>query len=230
MSFEMICKSCGAVSGPSVGVCPYCKVVFTIMEGGKVDVGLSGIVQLYAEGKLEKALSLMTAAMKQNPRLEEDVPFLLLQAKILFESEGPTSKIKAALIKAYILEPNNSEVAEYSEMMDAKEKLEPGVKNDLGEQALKNLLRRSPKNAHALFLLGTHLFWGDKETAMSAQYLQKCVDIRPNFLRAWECLGTIYKSVGHEELAVRAFRKCIDLETNPQIINYFKSLVSKAAA
>jgi len=103
------------------------------------------------------------------------------------------------------------------------------VRNDLGEQALKNLLRKAPQNVHALFLMGTHLFWSLKETSQSAQYLQKCVDLRPVFLRAWACLGMIYKTTGHSEQAIHAFRKCVGLETHPQMVSYFEGLISKAA-
>jgi tetratricopeptide (TPR) repeat protein len=228
MSFEIQCGRCGALSSPSVGTCPYCKSVFE-PPAGQGQGSARELVTLYAEGKIEKALSLFMATRGQSPELDQDASFLLLGAKILFETEGPLGTIKALLMKAHLLAPEHSEIVDYLELTDAKEKLDLGS-GDLAEQALKNLIRRTPKNPHALFLLGSHLYWSKKETEMSARYLQTCVANRPTFLRAWACLGAIYRATGHTDLSENAFRKCLQLETNPRMIAYFKSLIGQSAA
>jgi Flp pilus assembly protein TadD len=228
MSFEIQCSKCGALSSPSVGTCPFCKSVFE--PAGQSAGGTSvELVKLYAEGKVERALQLFTATRAQTPDLDKDPGLLLLGAKILLETEGPLGTIKTVLMKGHLVAPENTEIVDYLELTDAKEKLDIGS-GGLAEQALKNLVRRSPKNPHALFLLGSHLFWSKKETEISARYLQTCVSCRPTFLRAWACLGAIYRTIGHADLAENAFRKCLALESNPRMIAYFQSLISKTAA
>ena len=57
MSFDVVCPNCGAPSGPSVGVCPFCK---TTLSGTtpKEDSTITTIRRLYSDGKTEQALVL----------------------------------------------------------------------------------------------------------------------------------------------------------------------------
>jgi hypothetical protein len=157
MSFDLVCPNCGAPSGPSVGVCPFCKTTLSGIAR-KEDRTITSIRRLYTDGKIDKALVLSNVLEREKPKMLENVGFLLLFAKILIETEGATSKIRNLLTKAFLLDPDNQEASEYLEIIEAKTQLKKGL-NDLGEQTLKNIIRRSPRNPHALFLLGTHLFW-----------------------------------------------------------------------
>jgi hypothetical protein len=47
------------------------------------------------------------------------------------------------------------------------------------------------------------------------------VRLHPNFLRAWGCLGAIYKKLGNAQLAQMAFQKCAAIETNQNMKNFF---------
>jgi cytochrome c-type biogenesis protein CcmH/NrfG len=226
MSFDLICPNCGAPSGPSVGVCPFCK---TTLSGiiRKEDQTITSIRRLYRDGKIDRALVLSNVLEREKPKMLENVGFLLLFAKILIETEGATSKIRNLLTKAFLLDPENEEASEYLEIIDAKTQLKKGL-NDLGEQTLKNIIRRSPTNPHALFLLGTHLFWTEGLTSEAIKHLERCLEVRPNFLRAWACLGTIYRQIGQPALAVRAFRRCTALETNQRMRDYFKGMIESS--
>jgi Tfp pilus assembly protein PilF len=110
---------------------------------------------------------------------------------------------------------------DYLELIEAKTTLTHAPGSD-GENRLKALLRRSPQNVHALFLLGSHLFWTQGEQIQSMKLLEKAVQIRPKFLRAWGCLGSIYKKIGNLPLASRAFNTCLSLETDPEMKKFFK--------
>ena len=219
-----VCENCGAENNPSLVVCPYCRATIP-QTGVQPDSSLAKIASLYAEGKVDKALQLIATLERERPKTENDAAFLVLYCKILFESEGPLGKLRILLGKAFVVAPANPEVMEYLEILDAREKFDLGMK-EIGENTLKALLKRSPKNFHALFMLGTHLFWAKRDVDMAMHYLERCVLIRPTLLRAWACLGAIYKATGRKELSACAFRKCIELETNPQMRNYFKSLMA----
>lgn len=220
MSFEVVCSGCGAMSGPSVGLCPFCKTTMTSSEDKNFEQENS-IAKLYQSGRLDLALSLSKKMYTDDLESKKDVGFLLLYSKILIETEGPSGLIKSILVEAYLLEPNNSDVMDYLELMEAKGSLKKGL-NDSGEMQIKNILRRSPKNLHANFFLGTHLFWSDEQTILAIPYLETCVRLSPNFLRAWGCLGAIYTKMGNKQLALQAYNKCFDLESNSKMKEYFQ--------
>ena len=218
MNFNIICSGCGASSGPSVGICPFCKTVMTSKKS-KTSAQESTIQAHYAKGRLDLALALANK-MYSNPASKEDVGFLLLFAKILIDTEAPTSHIKSILAEAHLAAPDNTEVLEYIDLMDAKGFLKKGI-DDPGELMLQSLLRRSPNNIHALFLMGTHLFWEEESPALALPYLETCVRLSPTFLRAWGCLGVIYQKIKNPQLASRAFAKCAELEMDPTLKAYF---------
>ncbi|MDZ4083715.1 MAG: hypothetical protein U1E10_12310 [Bdellovibrionales bacterium] len=219
MSFEQVCSGCGATSGPSVGICPFCKTLMTSSSDGN-SLQEKSIAQLYEKGRLDLALVLAKKLYTEDPASKKDIGFLMLFAKILIDTEGPSSLTKGVLSEAHLLDPSNQDVMDYLELMEIKTYLKKGH-NDTGEVQLKNLIRRSPGNTHAHFLLGTHLFWTDEQPQMAIPHLEICVRQSPNFLRAWGCLGAVYKKLGNSQLAMRAFQKCAELETESKMKEYF---------
>ena len=226
MSFPIFCENCGAPSTPSVGVCPYCKAVFQSAKI-KENPTVTNIRSVFDEGDLPKALSLAALAEKEKTELTKNPNFVILYVKILIEVEAPSSKIRALLQKAQMENGTNQEITDYLEILIAKGNLKAG-KGDAGEEELKNILRRSPKNAHAAFLLGSHLFWVEKDHQAGLIYLEKAVRHRPNFLRANACLASLYKQIGSEALARKLFQKCISLEKDSSMKDFFKKLASCA--
>lgn len=222
MSFQLICTGCGAASGPSVGICPFCKTVMT-SPGDKNFEQENSVTQLYEKGRVDLALSLAKKMFSGDPESKKDVRFLVLYAKILLDTEGPTSLIKSILAEAHLIEPTNQDILDYLDLMEARGYLKKGI-NDPGEVQLRNLIRRSPNNLHAHFLLGSHLFWIDEQLQMAIPHLETCVRLSPNFLRAWGCLGAIYKKMGNPQLAMRAFQKCAELESDSEMKEYFQQM------
>jgi len=223
MSFNAICSNCGAPSSPSVGVCPFCKSVMT--QKKSVDTPtISKLRELYIKGDIEKALLLARQAEKEKPKLLENASFILLYVQTLIETDGPSSKTKALLTQAYLKDAENAQLSEYREIVEAKSHLSH-EKNDMGEQALVNIMRRSPKNPHALFLLGTHLCWIENEYPRAIQLLERCVVLRPNWLKANGCLAALYIKVGNETLSQRYMRRCVTLSKDAKTKEYFKSLI-----
>ncbi len=219
MSFNPICTGCGAMSGPSVGICPFCKSVMRSSDGHET-ASHALFQKNYNEGKLEHALTLGTSMLKADPKLKTDLQFVLPYVKVLIESEAPSSQTRSLLVEAHMHAPENTDVLDYLEILEAKTYLKKGP-NDTGEVMLKNIIRRSPKNTHAHFILGTHLFWVENDSTLALVHLEACVRLQPNFLRAWGCLGAIYKKMGNTQLAQLAFNKCAAIETNPNMREFF---------
>lgn len=227
MSFDLVCKSCGASSGPSVGVCPYCKSVMT-SAGEDENPTLKAVRKAFQEGKLDHALVLGKELEKAKPALRKDASFALLMAQILIEAEAPSSHVRALLMEAILEGGENAALQDYLDIVQAKGLLGHEAQ-DAGEVLLGAVLRRSPENVHAHFLLGSHLFWVEKQPGKALKHLEAAVKSRPVFLRAVACLGALYQTLGNAALAAKCFRKCKELESAPAMKKYFDELLKKAS-
>jgi tetratricopeptide (TPR) repeat protein len=223
MSFEMICPGCGAPSNPSTGICPYCKAILST-KGAEVNPTLDLISKTFKNGNLPEALGLISTLEKDKPESMADLAAVLLYLKILFESEGPLSKINSLISSGLIRFPTDPSLHEFLDLSKAKSQLNTRAV-DAGIQALQGVTQRSPTNYLAFFILGSALHWEKKDELNAIKYLEKCITLRPEFLRAWACLGVAYKGIGNPSLAARAFQKCIVLETNPQMKSFFQSQI-----
>lgn len=225
MNFEIVCPSCGALSSPAVGVCPYCKTVMTT-ETEKQNPTMSTIKQLYNDGKTDRALVMARNLETQKPELLKDTDFAILYANILFEVDGPSSKTRAVLGQAFGEHPADPRLAEYLELVEAEANLSQ-EKNDAGEQELAQIIRRSPENVYALFFLGSHLYWVEKDSQQALRYLEPCVRLRPNFIRAKACLAVVYKDLGMRDAAARLLNDCAT-KTSGSTKEFFQSFAQSA--
>jgi len=219
MSFELHCETCGAPSGPSVGICPYCKTSFANAVAS--NPAMASLKDAYEKGLLKQALS-QALALKDSEQMQNDPTFLCLYGKILIEAEGPSAQIKSCFAKAAAL---NSAVAPeaqlYIDMLSAKSMFREGL-NDPGEQWFKKMLAEHPNNPHLLFIMGAHLFWVDRETQDSSRYLEQCVQLHPNFARAWGCLFAVYKFLKSEANMKRCGREFLRLEDDLRMKKYIE--------
>ena len=217
MSFELMCETCGAPSGPSVGVCPYCKTPFA--SSTSQNPAVAGLRDLYERGLLKQALG-EASFMNQDKKNQEDSTFLMLYGKILLEAEGPSAHIKSCFAKAAALDPACAAEAQvYIDVISAKSMFREGL-NDAGEQWIQKLIADYPDNPHLLFILGSHNFWVDGETQNSLRFLERCVQVRPNFARAWGCLFAIYKKLNDPFNARRCGTEFLRLEDDPRTKNF----------
>lgn len=208
MNFDIICRNCGAASSPAIGICPFCKSVMT-NEEDKKNPSASRIKTLFNEGKIEQALLFADDLAKQKPESLANPNFALLYAQILIEVDGPSSKIKSVLMQGLHEHPDNQQLLEYLEVAEAEAYLSR-EKNDAGEVELANIIRRSPDNAHALFVLGSHLFWVKNDAQRALRYLEHCVRLRPNFMRAKACLAAVYKALNMKDSFTRIINECVE--------------------
>ena len=224
MNFEIACSNCGAVSSPVVGVCPFCKSVMTPADGAKQTAATPQIQSLYDEGKLDQALSLAATLEKKDADFLKDANFVLLYIKILIEVDAPSSKTKSLLNQALVANPSHPDLLEYLEIVEAESNLSRKSGDD-GENSLANIIRRSPKNVHALFLLGSHLFWVKKDPQRALRYLEACVRFRPNFIRAKACLAAVYKELNMTDVAARLMNECAAKTSDSNTKEFFKNFV-----
>jgi tetratricopeptide (TPR) repeat protein len=219
MSFETRCPKCGAPSSPSTGTCPFCHEVFT-SSSRNTNISLANLLSKYDSGDLPAALSSSTLLEKQSPELLTDADFLLAYLKILIDTDGPTYKMQNLVTNGLKQNKMKSEFVLFSEIVDAIECLHGGLFQD-AEAKLQHVLSLSPEQPQALFLYGTHLFYNRQNLQEAINYLEKCVQISPKFIRAWGCLGVIYESLKNKPLATRAYQKCLEFEKEPTMNKFF---------
>ena len=224
MNFEIACSNCGAVSSPVVGICPFCKSVMVPADGAKQTASIPQIQSLYDEGKLDQALSLAATLEKKDPVSLENANFVLLYIKTLIEVDAPSSKTKSLLNQALVTNPSHPDLLEYLEVVEAESNLSRESGDD-SEISLANIIRRSPKNVHALFLLGSHLFWVEKNPQRALRYLEACVRFRPSFIRAKACLAAVYKELNMADIATRLMDDCASKVSDSSTKQFFKNFV-----
>lgn len=223
MSFELFCGACGAASGPSVGTCPFCKSILT--TGKSQTPAVKRLTALYNKGNLEEALLIVRECVK-NEKYAEDCDLMLLCVKVLFETEGPSSQIKSLLAKISLVDHENTDVTDYMSLLHAKTEGALG-RPEQALQILGRLLQRSPNHVQALFLLGVYQSQDPTTFGSAIHSLEKALSLRPNFLRAWGCLAAIARKLDHPALAERALKKCVELETNGMMKQYFLRLLDE---
>lgn len=225
MNFEVNCPNCGASSGPSVGVCPYCKTVLASTE--EKHPALSGIQEMYAIGRIDEALA-QIHMIKEQKDLQEDANFWMLAGKVSLEAESPSSQIKTFFARAMTIEgPHQKEAKLYIDMIAAKRLFRKGL-NDRGEQWFNSQIPLYPNNPHLLFFLGSHTFWVDQETQSSSANLERCVQLRPSFSRAWGCLFAIYQKLKDTPNMQRCMKHFSEVSADERTLAFMREQFEKA--
>lgn len=227
MAFPIVCYNCGAPSGPSVGVCPYCKSPQASAKGDSASA--VELQKMYDDGMFERALPLANQAYQSKPELKKDLNFMLLYAKIMLNCEAPSSRVRSIMAEIYTYYPQQPDVMNYIEILEARLQLKKGA-GDSGELLLKGVLRKSPENFHANFFLGTHYVWTEAQPMIALPYLETCVRIMPKSVRSWGCLGAAYRQLGQETAAVNAFQKAMALETSSDMKKFFEEQINARRA
>lgn len=227
MSFELICHSCGAPSGPAVGICPFCKSVLSPESKKKYSPALRRLRTLFDEGKLEQAALLAREATRSSDeKISGNAQILSICAQILFEVEAPTAELNSILAKASLLEPDDRGIQDLMNLVQAKVAINYRNSQE-GKLLINNILKHQPNHPHALFLLATYVNSKESNPVLAMVYLEKALRARPNFLKAWACLAGIASRVGNSHVAEKALLKALSLETNASMKLYFTKLLLK---
>jgi len=225
----MECENCGAPRAAGASACPFCHSHFAAADDAGASVHaelqphLTQLKEHYSRGKIEEARVLCVLLSKRRTVVEKSGDFLLLQLKILIETEGSVGQMRGVVNVISTLGAAPKEAEPYRQLVEAKEWLDAGAKKE-GEALFRQVLSRNPNNPHALFLLGSYLYWEKADPESAARTLERCISSRSVFLRAWACLGAVYVTLGQSDNAKRAFSKCLEFETQPAMIRYFQNL------
>lgn len=228
MSFPLLCPSCGAASGPFVGICPFCKSSLstqaTPIEGNHSTMAL---LELYQKGDYDTALILIKELFAAGKELSpSEIDSALIAARILLEVDAPSSQIRGLVGNILLLDPHHQQAKDLIELLDAKALFKKGA-HDEGEVGIMTFLKSHPQDALAHFLLGSHLFWVEADLVRAVSHLERAVLYRPSFIRAWGCLGALYSRLDKKQHAINAFSQCLRLEKDKGMRQIFQNELKK---
>lgn len=221
MAFDVICENCGAPSGHVVGFCPFCKCPMSNVDV-EHSASYDALLQSYTSGDSDLSVVQVNKLLEKKDELIEDTELLLLTVKILIETEAPRTRVATLLAEAMMKHPHNEQIKLYYNINQAKNNLKVQA-FDEAEMVLRNVLKADPKNVHANFILGAHLFWEEEKPQEAIKYLEACVRENPKFKRAWGCLGAAYEKIGNIHLSRNSIEKFKELENSLVV----KGLVNK---
>lgn len=185
-----------------------------------IDLYAAG-AQAYRRGDKETALRELLAAVKQNPNLR------MAQAMLgdLFRSKGDYQNAAVHYEKASQLDPYS--IANHYNLGVMYQLL-----NRLKDAAAAYLraLDLDPRDLRSNMNLGTvYLALGQTEDAVN--YLERATMLDPNSGEAWSNLGVAYDARGKSQLAEKAYRKALELDGSPVIMqNLGSNLISQGRA
>lgn len=183
---------------------------------------LNQIEALYLQNQITESVHLMECVIENNSELLNSARFFFLYSQALVELQGFSSQAESALHQSFLMDRNDRKAQEFQSLFDLNNDLRDGLYSS-AEEKLRTLLSHDPKNAMVLFLLGSHLFWKTENTAEAIAFLEKAVDLRPAFLKAWVHLAMAYKKSLLFVLADQAFQECLNLDPNPNQHNFYKT-------
>ena len=190
-------------------------MTFFIKNHASPEQLLRQIEGLYNSGQTDEARSVCDCIIDAYHPLIENSDFFVLHAKILFEITDTADLAEAALEHALRLDTSNQSALELKNILWAQQDLRDGLYLK-GETALRAILKAQTLNPYALFVLAHHLLWRNGSESEAIELLERCLILRPHFLKARLDLAMAYKKAHLLAKADAAFLECLRLDANAE--------------
>lgn len=182
---------------------------------------LSQIYELYRQGAHDSCLHLIQMICEVQHPLYEAAEIYILGAKIAFEEDEDLAEVESWLMQGELNDPSAPACFDFSFLITALKKLKDGMYSE-ASQDLLGLVDSPDVGFLASYLLGRHFLWKSQEIGLSIYHLETALQSKPNFKKAWEAAGFAYNREGQKDLAKKAFSKCIELESDPDKIEFYR--------
>lgn len=183
---------------------------------------LAQVETLFDRGELHPAKDLVECIIDNNNALVSSADLFVLHAKIFIELCGFNVDAQCAVQQALLLEPQNAEALKFEVLANIHEDFRDGL-YEQGENSVREVLAADTDSTYGRFLLGYHMFWKNGSQTEAVELLEKCVQKRPSFLRAWLCLAMAYKKNQELAKAEKAFQECLAIDANPTNLDFYKN-------
>lgn len=182
---------------------------------------LGQLKSLYLDGSHQACKDLVQLICEEQHELSGSPDIFVLRAKIALEENADLTDVHMWMKQARLNNKDSESVQEIDQLVGAMQDLQDGL-YEQGKKALLELHESRSIGFLASFALGRHLLWKSQELDLSIYYLENAVRTKPLFKNAWESLGFAFNRNGQKGAAQEAFGKCIELETDPEKLSFYR--------
>jgi tetratricopeptide (TPR) repeat protein len=185
------------------------------------EILLGQLKNLFLGGEIESCKDLIQLIIEEQHILSEAPELFILRAQIAFEQSDDPQEYKQWLKQAQLCPSSDNALNDWMKLTEAQSALKDGDYKT-GEGLLHSLMDSEQVGNLALYVLAHHLFWKNIDTKKALELLEDIVQDRPHFVKAWACLGFVYNKLNFKAKAQYAFGQCIEFESNPEKIKFYK--------
>ena len=178
---------------------------------------------LLHKGDLGSCQELIELIMDHGHPLADDVSVCLIGLQVSFEKSESIEEMFAWLEQARLCGGRQSnELLIWEVFIHALLALKEGD-YEKGQKALEALVIEDSSVALlAKYRLAYHLFWKNIDIRGACRILEEVCQNRRGFMKAWCCLGFVYKKMGLKIKAHEVFSHCLLYETDKKRRQFYK--------
>jgi tetratricopeptide (TPR) repeat protein len=182
---------------------------------------LNQLRALMGQGHLDSCRDLIQMILREGHCLADSSEIYLLRAEVAMLQSDPNGEVLAWVQQAKMCKKLSTDVIIWDELAHAQSMISEG--DYLNGQLILEKLMESERIGHlAQFELAYHLFWKNLDAERALQLLEDVTQSHPEFVKAWSCLGFVFNRFGLKTQAQQAFAHCIELDSNPERIKFYK--------
>ena len=182
---------------------------------------LGQLKSLLRQGQLETCKDFIQLIIREGHSLADSSSTYLLRAQIAYEQAENKAEIMAWVQQAKLCKSLSSEIICWDNLIHGQLAISEGDYFN-GQIVLEELLENSDIGHLAQYELAQHLFWRNLDSQRAVALLEEVTQQRPEFIKAWSCLGFAYNKFGLKTKAQQAFGHCIELDSNPERLKLYQ--------
>ena len=181
--------------------------------------------QMVLRGQLSSCKDMIQMILREGHILGDGSEIYLLRAHIAYQQNENQGEVMSWIQQARLANPKNISVKKWDLLYSAIRQVEEGDYQN-GQRSLENLINDRDVGEMAQYQLAHHLFWRNIDMERAQSLLEELSKDRPEYSKALSCLGFVYNRLEMKEKAQEAFELCLETETNPERIAFYKQQIA----
>lgn len=177
---------------------------------------------MLAQGHLDGCRDLIQLIIREGHVLADSSDVYLMRAEVAVLQGDPKGEVMAWVQQGKLCENLSTEVIAWDELIYGQNAIAEGDYVN-GQLILEKLIENKNVGHLAQFELAYHLFWKNLDVERALTLLEEVTHDFPEFIKAWSCLGFAYNKFGMKTKAQEAFSHCIELDSDPERLKFYKS-------
>lgn len=183
---------------------------------------LAQLKDLFYGGEVQSCKELIQLIIEEQHSLSESGALFLLRAQIAFEQSDDPMEYIDWVKQAQLCSQAHQDLDSWNKLIRAQKALKEADYVS-GQEVLEALIiEGSSVSSLASYLLAHHLFWRNINTDRALDLLEEVTNKKSHFVKAWACLGFVYNKLQYKDKAQFAFGQCIEFESNPEKLKFYK--------